>query len=763
MKKILYMLVMTALLCNTAMAQRINKKQLEQLAKSAKDANLLKEDDEDFKGAANVSQWASESAVIVSQKTSFDFDKKAIGLGRKISRNFWALVFAIPTLGTSFYWANVNGNETKIIVQENERRKILLQDKFAIEQYSVLYFRLAAEGDAFAARVIKKDGTVKHIEFTDAAHVDNIASVPSLFKSYTDQKFSATYRPDYYKLAVPDIEEGDMIEYEYLNYNSQRYLNNPNYKEFDPVYYLCNRELPVAKQSIEVATEDDRYYVSYKSLKGAPDFTETNAGGKKVYRWVDNNRPPVNKVRYVNRYTQTPSVKFQVVYARNSSRNFVWFKDGADMKKELTIEELGDKAKLFWFKPEKLQSTGDYAAGLKSSIEGTEKFLYKSLKKKGLKEAADEDYIRKAYYLVRSQTMYSKWSDFAFAKIFAGLLDEKDIPYEVIVTNNNHLTNLSNAAFTQELNWLIRCNNQYYANPDEHGNPGEMPAYVSGNNAVRFKSAEKETKVIIEPLPAADTLNNVLAVQINANLDAAHSIVSVDKTVEAKGLVKDEYIDDALAATPFMETDFRNYDGEGMWEGLDAKSEEKASVEFMQQKKEWKEEKPKMMKALAEDLYDVRVNNYNSFRILQDGRSFKKKSLKYNEVFSLEDMVSTAGNDLLINLPILAGGKLARLKREEQTRTLPVDIDYPRTIYYTISFTIPDGYTAKGADGLKKAVVNDAGALLVDARVEGNKLVIDVKRQFSKKELTAQQWPLMQELINASASLSQSKILLKKN
>jgi len=70
------------------------------------------------------------------------------------------LVFALPTLGTSIYGANAR-NETSIIVEETERRRILLNDKFAIDAYSILYFRLAAQGDAFAAHVIKKMALLK--------------------------------------------------------------------------------------------------------------------------------------------------------------------------------------------------------------------------------------------------------------------------------------------------------------------------------------------------------------------------------------------------------------------------------------------------------------------------------------------------------------------------------------------------------------------------------------------------------------------------
>ena len=39
--------------------------------------------------------------------------------------------------------------------------------------------------------------------------VEDIRSVPGIFRSYTDGAISTTYRPIFFKLAVSDLEEGD--------------------------------------------------------------------------------------------------------------------------------------------------------------------------------------------------------------------------------------------------------------------------------------------------------------------------------------------------------------------------------------------------------------------------------------------------------------------------------------------------------------------------------------------------------------------------
>ena len=172
MKQLTLLIFILALGFQLNAQQRISKKEMDLLEKNLKASPLLADNDADFTERTS-SQWPNESAVIISQKTTFDFDKKGLSAGKRIGRNIWGVVFAIPTLGTSLLWANMN-NETRMLIEETERRRILLRDKFALEQYSILYFRLSTEGDAFAARVIKKDGTVHPVDISEAIKVDDI-------------------------------------------------------------------------------------------------------------------------------------------------------------------------------------------------------------------------------------------------------------------------------------------------------------------------------------------------------------------------------------------------------------------------------------------------------------------------------------------------------------------------------------------------------------------------------------------------------------
>jgi hypothetical protein len=335
MRNILCLLILLPLSFYAGSQQRITKKDLSELAENLKQTPLLQDSDEDFNAAPEKSKWKDETAVILCQKTSFDYDKKGLSVGKRVGRNILGLLFAIPTFGASMVVANMN-NETKILIEEKERRKILLNDKYAIDLYSILYFRLESEKDAFDARVYKTDGSIQKILIDEAVRVDNLGNVPDIFKSYTDARFSSLYRPLYYKVVVPDLQEGDIIEYEFINYNVTSYFTNPNLKEFAPIYYSCNRSLPVKKQILEVSIQNDNYHLGYKSLKGAPGFTQSYAGDKQVYKWVDADRDKTPDIRYINKNLELPLVKFQVVYAKSSSNDFMFLNNGGTQKEDLS-------------------------------------------------------------------------------------------------------------------------------------------------------------------------------------------------------------------------------------------------------------------------------------------------------------------------------------------------------------------------------------------------------------------------------------------
>src|SRR5690606_30886161 len=178
---------------------------------------------------------------------------------------------------------------------------------------------------------------------------------------------------------------------------------------------------------------------------------------------------------------------------------------------------------------------------------------------------------------------------------------------------------------------------------------------------------------------------------------------------------------------------YRNYDGGSMWDGMSDASQAKAMEEFNKEKREWKEEKPKMMKAMAENEYSGMVEDYKMFRLQQDGRNSRKRSIRYYENFSLSRLTAIAGNDVVVSLPALIG-KQTRITKDERNRTVPINVGYPRKVLWHIVMPIPAGYTVKGLEALNRKVDNECGSFESVAVIEGENLVLDVRKIYKASE-----------------------------
>lgn len=730
-------------------AQRLTEKRLKEMDKLLTEVILL-DRDPDFETRGLKNPYTNESNVLLAHKTTFDFDT------RKDNKAIKALI-TIQSLGTANLLKHKN-----LLVRERERRKILLQDNFSVDKFSILYFRLDEEEDLFDARVIKKNGAINKVSLSDAIKVGSIYEVPNDYLGYTDGPPSQKYPPIFYKVAIPDLEVGDIIEYEFQHLNTQYYVAGRfSEDDFNPVYYLCERDMPVLRQVIEVTTVDD-FYMGYRSLRGAPGFKETEEKGKRKYRWTDVSRQGIDGLSFSNPLTTFPSVKFQIVFAKKRAQDLLWFNNNGESNKSISVKDLASKALNYWNRVDQTDINSHGYSLL--THPNNHIFQIKQLKRLGIIELPDDEFIKSAYYYLRGKTLWKDWTDYDFAKSYSFILSKRSIPHEVIITTNNKISFVSDIAFEEELVWGIRVKGQYYFNPGKHLNPGEIPYYVEGNQSGIFSivDSKAEGTPLVHTLPIMDTSQNKYVVNISVEPNVGKASLKIQKDVEMTGLSKQSYIDKLLDQTPYAETDLRNFGGVALWgDGMFKSEAAQMYEEWEFQKKKWKEEKPEYMKDQIEITYDKPVLDYAQFKFIQDGRNHKKPSLIYNESFELGEMISTVGEDLVIDLPLLIEQQ-KQIKREERVRIYDIDAGYGRTSIWNLNCIIPAGYQVVETGNLKQEVKNSAGRFSTTYQIKGNTLTIQVIKQYNKGNLPVQLWDQMTSFLDAAYSFSISKIVMKK-
>jgi hypothetical protein len=714
MKKLIYT-VISFFISLAALAQDDDTFSPSKLESIAKNMRTIWEDaDPDFTVTAIPDKWKEESGVIIAQKTKFAFDKDA----------------------------------NKLAVYEITHRRIKLNDRDAVNSYSYIYFRIGSSNDGAGIKVIKSNGTVQDVSLRNAVYVEDPADVPTTFQPYIGK--ATTYldksksRVIFYKLAIPDLDPGDIIDYGTIFYDDNT-VKKMSYIEFDPIYFVCTREYPVLSQKFDIDT-DNNSFVNSKSTMGAPQFKEAGTANAD-YTWEDRSREKISDTRWINRYVELPMVKFQIVFSRSENRSDLFIGDRGELKQNITPEELAKKMNNLYNK-------------LDGSFYYTMAKAY--LKQIGYADMREEDFIQKAYYVLRHMSFYraNGFSSQLFASCFTQCLDLRKIPYDLIVTTPSTLTKPENIIFRTEPEWMVRVKDKYVFNATIFSNPYDFKEEFLNTPAYIISLGKNPTATPVT-LPSSKPDDNISTTTFTASMDTATRNMSVVSQVAVTGLSKQFYNYPGLVYTTAFDDDHRSYGGDD-----DVRASMKGPVldsyeeKLRERKKEDKTRKLEYMKKVMEDDYD-NVAAYNEFTLNSDGRTWRKQELNYTNKFELTDMVKKAGDNLLVAIPALVGDQTF-ITQDDRQREVDAYMNFPRSIRNVINFTIPAGYKAVGIQNLNLNIDNEAGTFGIQASVDGDKLTILVKKVYKQMTVKKENWSKLLEMLDAAFNFSQKKILLKK-
>ncbi len=676
--------------------------------------------------------WKNESAIVMGYKRSILFDKKSSG---------------------GFFSAR----ENSVYFFEKIRFKVKVQDKNSVDLFSEIYFRYGDKQDGFSAHIIKAGGEVQPVDLKDAIGVESTSDVPEFFKSFFDQSYSTARR--YYKVAIPNLEPGDILEY-VANTKSKLNVTGAGYVEFSPQYEICSKKYPVAHNEIIIETDNKSFFKSL-SLNGAPEFKKEPTDDKDFFKYVflDNNRETQKDINFVNELTVYPVVKFQVIYANSTKVKGLLIGDKGELKKGFPKEELAQKA---W---EDYESAGNlpYSAGNGYvSLQAVINSIWADLKKLGAKDWPEKQYVERCYYYVRHMVVYrdTYLSDKEFAYIFGSLLFQRDIQSELVISISNKVGKLKDVLFDQEVKYAIKLKDKLYFNCTDHSNPGDLVESLLGNEAyIIYKPTKTGQEIKPITLPDATADDNTCTYTITAALDAGMNNLQIKRTSTLTGLCKAREIDEAMKFIPYMLDDYKYHGGEQPMDNMKAAQADEYQKSTKALKDEFKEAKPEFAKEQLQSEFRQKVV-FTDYKIASDGRSLKNKSLEFTETFELPDKTRKAGKKYLLNLAGLAGSQL-QIKKEERERKLDISMAYPRTLVWNISFKIPDGYTAEGLKEMNTNVENETGKFSCEAKTENDAITIKITKTYKKRYIPKEDWKNVLAFIDEAYNSSFKYILLK--
>ncbi len=729
MKKILLLIFPLFFCAAFSFAQNvIDEDFLDVIDKNA--APLWQQSAPQFASNTTPDKYSKESAVIIGFKRELSIDKKS--------------KFGFLTKG-----------ERSLVFYENIRFKVKLNDKNAVNAFTEFYFRYSDKEDGFSAKVYKNNGVTANVNLSDAVRLESSSDVPEFFKSFFDQEVGGFNR--YYKVAIPDLEPGDVLEYVTIT-KSKLDVRGNGVVQFSPQYELCSKKYPILFNQIAIETDDKSYFKAL-SKNGAPEFKKEAAANSEFSRYVftDNDRPTEKDVNFINAYRQQPFTKFQVIYSNKEDVKGVLIGTKGEIKSGFTKEDLAKRA---W---EDYSQTGDYYLG-GATIQAYVNSLWSDLKKLGAKDWTEKEYIKNVYYRLRNMVVFrdNYLSDQTAAYLFGSLLYQRDIKSDLVITVSNTIGDLKDILFDNEIRYVTKIGKDYYFNFTDHSNPGELVESLLGSEGYIIQEPERKTgNQSIQPvkLPDAPADQNTALYEINATLNPDLNTLTVSRTTTYKGISKNRNISDALKYTSYMITDYKNYNGNSPTENMKERQEEEYNKMLRTLKERYAEEKPKFVKQELQNEFSKKVT-YKNFSIASDGRSLKTQDLKFTEDFELQGMVRKAGKKLLVNIPGLVGSQL-QFKKEERTRNNDIDVSYARALGWKINFKIPDGYTLEGLPELAANINNEIGTYSCTATQANGTATIEVRKIYKQAEFSKAKWNDMLAFVDAAFNTSFKNILLK--
>lgn len=725
--------------------------------------------EKEFAVTAIPDKWKNESAVIIGQKSEYLFTRLASG--RRYT--------------------------TVVRIREYVHKRIKVQDKNALDKFSTFYYVTMGRDGKAEYQIIKASGKQVNVDMSTAIEEEN--DIPTIYKPIY-YKLGIKY----YKIAIPDLEVGDIIDY------TIRSTIDWDMKEagigFTPFIFSLANNYPTLYQQYRFVMADGMK-VKFRGFNGAPNLkmdARASVFGEKesyvAYYMMDKDREKTTEERWSYELRNTPSIKFRVIMLADNDpeskalgmatvdRTFIDMDDvykrfvGAALYRTTTVNTLVAYTTEYIMKKKQdgyLKSEDDviresyyclrkvflemyYKGPVHSELEKymTGKKLYKKVlaqeKKDELKKEEREDEIR--------------ISAVVFATAFRTALAAQGIQSELYVYMPRKLGAWRDAVFLDELDFVMKVKSKrknYFLEAFNNFDAFAAPyAYLEGTEGYSI-AYDEPNKYYKTPGPVSAAKDNLSRQDYLVSFTDAMDIVKVDRTTSLTGHEKTSRIGIANLDRTYLGSDFEKYYNapSSKGKGKGKKDEEVIDIESSTgyndpDKAERVKERKEMMEKSVKDEFDL--DKYGDIELIDDGRFGDSAMLKFKETFSLKKLVSKAGRNYIFEIGKLIGGQIKLEQTELESRKTDIWLQNARTIENNITLKIPAGYTVEGLDELNMSVDNESGSFISTAKVEGDELIVTTRKLYKKNFDKKEAWPNYIAFLEPAYKFSQLKIVLKK-
>ena len=632
-----------------------------------------------------------------------------------------------------------------------ERVMVKINDQAALDEYSTLFYEEEVNVMLYnvvqtiiGARVIKPDGTIKEVDM-DKNAVD-------ITEGKNDKKKSK-------RLAVPDLQEGDILDYFFCKIMELETIHVP------PLLFPFYSKYPVLSYSVHGEFEN-KLTLEYKSVNGAPDLkVSQDAFGKTILDVEKKNLQQVGDLkntRWVSVFRDFPMIRLLVL---NNSSKLLQTANArkSGLHKDVPYEEILKDAKgllatqdMFWMK--------DINEKVNAAITN-----YKQ---------KDPDLSKEDLASCIYDALCFYWpNNYPPAKFFVRLhqiLSENNIDCRFVFTTNRYEVRRNGVVNTDDLSFALTANNnkQFFPFVNENILAGEIPGKYQGEtasvlvvdkNGKKFK--DQIEKGLVEDFRIPETTYNEnknvskMKVEFSANDPL---LLNIDRNTVYTGNLKED-----LFPLLMLYEDWdkamrkRLMINKTLMEELQEDKREQKRVEAYTSHFDTKRKEQK-------DAIKLEIGAYHSlepkeivdYSVNSLGIVASDPNLDYEVKYKVDGFVTKAGENLILDAGKLIGIQWAPTPGE-RTRTADAYLPTARLFENEIEVVIPPAYNLQGFEALNCSMENEYGAFSAEVSYADQVLKIKTRKIYKRPFVPKEDWPMLLEMIDKANDFYIRSVVLK--
>lgn len=654
----------------------------------------------------------------------------------------------------AYYEAGGRTNRTK--VTHARRTMVKLLDHSAVERYSEFEFGgsmirqiygfivRAASENAFGARVHKPDGTVADIDLSTALEISHGK------KGGKDKTF---------RIAIPALEVGDVIEYFYFN---EYMKESGNISGIDMV--LTDR-YPIMTRLI-TGTFDPSLTSEFYSYNGAPSIVPISGGDRITARMEVNSVPAIAFDKFVYDERQLPFIRLNVInnFQRKGENYFI-----ASTARPGGVYSSVNTGSIIREAKENIAFIADYLDRSTRSISPIPDRALKVAKNyaKNHPEATPRQLADAAYMAVRYCNLIADEdnyvsSPFMMAMFMKNVVDKLKIyPKE---STGIGIINSRTEVPTEELSgWnqsnFIYCaaDTAYMMFPGFNIAPGELPGLFQGEKGRIFQGNLRNAEDLsqITEFIEKDRLysgNQTKAALTVSLLENDPSILEVVRSVELTGCAK-------RAGRDLV--DYAEWI-RGAEKHLDiAKPYKIKEYDELARENELRE----ALSAECAAVSGFTPDSIMAYTVDERGFLPGSEAMKYTMQCHVSGLVENLGNDISVTLGRLLG-HVEKIDGSERERFLDAMLPSAYQNSHTLTLKVPQGYKvdATSLEDFNRNVGSSIGAFAAKATVnDAGDVEVQCLIRVKRATIPLQFWPQLRDLYDAGSQFADASIVLVKN